>query len=299
MSIKKNINRWINRNFYNIGFITITPDEFITKKDLPKIHWVKHPYKDRFFADPFILDVTPDTIYCLVEECIFGNKGTIALLEVDRNTYRLKERKPLLNLDTHLSYPAVMYHDEKTYVYPENGQSGSITMYNYDKTNQQLVKHSVLASDDLIDSSIVRVGDVYYLLATTIKDGSLEAGYLYKSMSFYGPFKRVYDEPVTRGLASSRPGGNFFTVNGIWYRPAQDCRGGYGKALNIMRINSFEPFVENCIFRLGPQSFRYNLGLHTLNFHKSGIAVVDSRGYVHPVLGRILCPIYDILQHVK
>lgn len=299
MNPKKVINGFINRNNYNIGFAVITPDEFVIKKALPAIKWVKHSYKDRFFADPFILEVTNDTIFCLVEECIFGSKGTIALLEIDKNTFVLRERKTILKLETHLSYPAVMYHNGETYVYPENGHSGSLTMYHWNKKTRSLDRHVILANDDLIDSSIAHVDGKYYLLATTLRNGTLTEGYLYKSEAFDGPYEQLYVEPVTRGLATARPGGGFFQVGSEWYRPAQDCRGGYGKALNIMKIGSFEPFKEDIVFRLTPQSARYNQGLHTLNFHSSGLAVIDSKGFRHRILGPILCPIYDLVCKLR
>lgn len=55
MSFSKSIK---NGSFWNIGFCYYTPEKLMDKKELPNIQWMRHPYKDRFFADPFILKIT-------------------------------------------------------------------------------------------------------------------------------------------------------------------------------------------------------------------------------------------------
>lgn len=40
---------------YNIGLIKATPTDVIFGNfDLCSVHWLKHKYRDRMFADPFI-----------------------------------------------------------------------------------------------------------------------------------------------------------------------------------------------------------------------------------------------------
>lgn len=56
-----------NQN-WNIGFCDLTPDAFISSGKLGRVAWMKNPYKDRWFADPFLLDVTDDSITIFVEE---------------------------------------------------------------------------------------------------------------------------------------------------------------------------------------------------------------------------------------
>lgn len=43
---------------------------------------------------------------------------------------------------------------------------------------------------------------------------------------------------------------------------------------------------ETMFMSITPCSWRYNLGMHTLNFGKS-VCVVDGYGYLHPILGRL------------
>ena len=64
--------------YWNIGFCEQTPEEFVREKKLRPIKWLKHPYHDRWFADPFIYRVTEREIVVFVEECPMENpKGII------------------------------------------------------------------------------------------------------------------------------------------------------------------------------------------------------------------------------
>lgn len=296
--MKNYIKSLYHRGHYNIGFMDLSSAGLIEREELPKINWLKHNYKDRFFADPFILDATESRIYCLVEELIYGSTGKIALLEIDRDSYRLIDRKIILDLDTHLSYPAIFTLGGKTYVYPENGQSGTLKSYLWNPEDKSLSLHKILANDDLIDSTITEYKKEYYLIGTRISCDCLKNAYLYKSSDIDGPYTPISPDPVISDPVTARPGGAFFRVGDTYYRPAQDCGKEYGVALHIMKINSFEPYREEKMFTITPRSFKYRLGLHTLNFHHDNLAVIDSRGYRHPYLGPIVYPCYHLIKRI-
>ncbi len=294
-----NIRKYLNNQNWNIGFTETTPSQLIQSKRLSGVKWMKHPYKDRFFADPFILKVDDNYIYVLAEELIFGKKGTIVLLKVKRGTYNLIERKTILKLETHLSYPHIVKCGESIYVIPENSESGKLSAYQFDSDMEALNPVGVIADEPLIDATLLGYRDVHYLIATKLPD-SLKDAYLYKYDSSDKKFKKNNSDPVIIGLSSSRMGGAFFVVDDNIYRPAQDCEHGYGKALTIFQVDSFEPtYKEHKLFRLEPCSWKYNLGLHTLNFDRaSGLAVIDSYGYLYPVLGRVFMTLYRIKHHI-
>lgn len=283
---------------YNIGFIEITPEELINNKALiqTKTHWLKHPYKDRWFADPFILNVENDYIEVLVEEKEVSTPGILVKLKVSREHYKLLERIPILSLKTHLSYPAFIKFEGKVFVYPENGKSGVFNLYEY--TKDGLKFKSTLIDAPLADSTIFYDNntDLYYLIATNEKVDVHNNLQLYKSNNLFSGWVLVSDDSVVNDKRFARPGGNFFSVNGRVYRPAQDCEGLYGNSLHIREILSFEPYKEKEVFQLKPSSFRYSKGLHTLNFHNAGLAVIDGNGYYYPLLGRFLSPVINMFR---
>ena len=91
---------------------------------------MKHSYRDRWFADPFILDVNDSEIILLAEEVEDKmQQGVISKLVIDRASYVLKSKKTILELPTHLSFPVIMREGNKILVYPESGASGKLTMY--------------------------------------------------------------------------------------------------------------------------------------------------------------------------
>lgn len=272
--------------FWNIGFCEQTPEELVRDKRLKEVRWLKHPYRDRWFADPFILKVTDEEIVVFVEECPIENpKGIICELVVDRRTMRLKERYVLLELDTHLSYPAVMRHKGKVYVYPENGTSGKLNIYEYNGENHQLVNPICILNESVADATIVERNGCYYMSATKFPE-TQQGAYLFVSDSPFGPFRQVGADPYQTNKACSRQGGNWFETYGNIYRPSQNCEARYGGGLSIMYSDLREGISEKQICQLGPIKGRYSLGLHTLNFN-DGLCVIDGYGYYYPVLGEL------------
>lgn len=282
-----NLLRKIQYNqYWNIGFCEQTPEDLVRDKQLKSVRWLKHPYRDRWFADPFILKVTDEEIVVFVEECPVENpKGIICELVIDRRTMRLKERYVLLELDTHLSYPAIIRHKDKVYVYPENGASGKLNIYEYDDKNHQLVNPICILNEAVADATIVERNGCYYMSATKFPKTQQEA-YLFVSQSPLGPFRQVGTDPYQTNKACSRQGGNWFEAYGSIYRPAQNCEVRYGGGLSIMNSDLRNGFSEKQIFQLGPVKGRYRLGLHTLNFN-DGLCVIDGYGYYYPVLGEL------------
>ncbi len=272
--------------FWNIGFCEQTPEDLVRDKRLKEIKWLKHPYRDRWFADPFILKVTDEEIVVFVEECPVENpKGIICELVIDRRTMRLKERYVLLELDTHLSYPAIIRHNDKVYVYPENGASGKLNIYEYDSENHQLVNPICILNEAVADSTIVARNGRYYMSATKFPN-TQRGAYLFVSESPFGPFCQVEAEPYQTNKACSRQGGNWFEAFGSIYRPAQNCEVRYGGGLSIMYSDIRDGISEKQICQLGAVKGRYSLGLHTLNFN-DGLCVIDGYGYYYPVLGEL------------
>ena len=288
-----NLRKYLNNQFWNIGFAELTPQQLISGKKLPKVSWLKHPFRDRFFADPFILEADDNKIVVLVEEYIFGQKGTIVKLTVDRHTFKLINRRLLLQLDTHLSYPLILEQGENPIICPENSESGQLSTYRLH--HNQLVNPKIIADYPLTDASPFEYNGEKYLLSTQYPE-SQENAYLFCFDSQTGKYHPVYDYPVVKGKGHSRMGGDFFKIGSRLFRPAQDCSRGYGCGLTIYEITGIKPnYTEKPILRLDPVSWRYNLGLHTLNFHTpTGLAVIDSYGYLYPVAGRLLMAAHNI-----
>lgn len=281
---------------WNIGFVEQSTKELLDKQQLGRVKWMKHKYKDRWFADPFIYKVTDSEIVVFVEECMITDKpkGILCELHVDRRTMRLRERYVLLELETHLSYPAFIKKDGVTYVYPENGASGSLKMYKYDEQNHKLIEPICILNEAVADSTILQENDGYTLIATKTEN-PLECAYLYRSSELFGPFQLVETQTVQASRSCARPAGNWITNGGIVYRPAQDCSERYGGGINMMSVESWSPYSEKIQFPIIPNGYKYNLGIHTINESPTGgLLVVDGYGYTHPMIARVWMALSNI-----
>lgn len=107
MSLIGNIYDRITDSFWTIGFIENTLEDVVNNKPLRYV-WIKNHYTDRWFADPFVLDVNDDYVYLLVEEYTYTRrKGLIVKLTIDRKLLIITKREEVLEVDTHLSFPII------------------------------------------------------------------------------------------------------------------------------------------------------------------------------------------------
>lgn len=284
MSMKGQLRKLILQR-WNIGF-TETPLEDILAGKPIQYRWMKHNYENRWFADPFLLDVTNDA-YIVLAEDFEDNRGyaVISKLVVDKQTLELKDVKQLLDRGTHLSFPVIMREGDDVFVYPENSESGEQNLYRYDQQHEQLVKVETLMQAPLTDAVMIEYGGEQLMFATTLPNPNGNKVNMYIKRD--GEFE-LKDTILVQGR-TARMGGDFFWVNGALYRPAQDNNECYGGALILQKVIvkdgkwSFEDMR-----RLTSPHPQYTTGLHTFNMYK-GTVVVDIHGYRrHACLSHLL-----------
>lgn len=267
---------------YEIGILDNSQEDILAGRPL-KINLVKHSYKDRWFADPFVLDVDDTAIEILVEEYYYPEaKGRIAKLRIDRNSLRIIDNKTVLTLETHLSFPLIRRENDSVFVIPENGQSGKLVKYKYDKDSEQLIPDTDLIDKPLADAVDINIGEDRYLFCTVCPDHSGS------KLSIYKEHNGVYEPSQTfdfNGNNIARMAGDFFICNNQLYRPCQDCNDRYGYGFLIQEVSMANGrFNFKTLSRYTSPLKRWNLGLHTLNSYK-GVMVTDVLGYtIHPSL---------------
>lgn len=275
-------------NRWNLAFVEESLDGILQSKSV-KVNYMKGNNRKQWFADPFILDVTPEHIICLVEELSYKTmRGRIAKLVIDRKTYKLLETKILLDLPTHLSFPFILRKDGNVYVLPENSASGCSTIYSYNSTDDSLTPYNVIARRPFTDATIFCEDNKAYLLTTQRpnQNGNVLDIYWFDTERF-----TISKEPiqtVSFDNKRARNAGEIFKSSGKAYRPAQDCNGGYGKGVILQELKITDGefvFKDYCSFY--PNSWVYHMGYHTFNSYK-GLTVLDAHGYRFVLLGRFL-----------
>lgn len=283
---------YVKATRYNIGFVEGSLQEVLNGNKI-KVNWLKHSYKDRWFADPFILDVTKDAIIVLVEEWYDPiNRGRISKLTIDKKTYELKALKVMIDEGFHMSFPAITRKADGVYIQPECGLTRGLMEYKYDEITDSFLAGKIISELPLADSVRNDLFGSDIMFSTKLPDANgKELGIYgwdmssgnYKNMSYYH-----FDENI------SRMAGNFFTYNGNIYRPAQVCIKSYGDAVSLQKVTQDDggwKFEE--IRRIYSPHPDYDLGFHTFNVYKD-VIVVDALGYRKPRLTRILRAIKNI-----
>lgn len=256
-------------------------------------HIVKAP-KNKWYADPFILDVTDDNIIVLVEEFTYSiNQGRLAKLVIDKNTYKVKSEKIILSLTTHLSFPAILRIGNQIFIYPENSESGKSIIYQYNSKDDSLVETNTLSDLPLTDAIITEIDGNNYLFATKIPKQNKNELAIYTSKERIGHYN--LHQVIFLNDNTARGAGDIFVDGNKLIRPAQNCNGGYGIGLVFQEVikDKNDSIELRELFRKLP--IKKYTGMHTYNKFK-GYAIVDLHARRHPFLYRVSYIIKNVLK---
>ena len=277
MSLKSIYNNLVLHR-WEIGFVDNSKESILWGEDI-HIRFIKHSYKNRWFADPFILSFDQDEIILLAEDyCDSDRIGKISRLVVDRKTYELKDLKVILSLESHLSFPALFREGEKVYVYPENSCAGGLWLYEYDDQNYRCVLIRQLSSEPLTDAIRYDINGENLIISTKEPHPNGNLLDVYRDRNHTGNYEHAYTVKFNENIA--RNAGDFFECNGQLYRAAQECNLIYGHALSIQRITKEGDSIKmEEVRRIMPP--KHAIGIHTFNVYKD-LTVVDIKVFRHP-----------------
>ena len=239
------------------------------------------PPKDRFWADPFIIERN-DRYYVYLEELIYSeNKGKIALMEID-NDGNHNTPKIVLEKDYHLSYPFVFEDDNELYMIPETAKNNTIELYKCTEFPDKwefvkTLKHNVYA----VDTTILKKDNKYWMFCN-IKEkngaSSFDELYLFYSESLISDRWIPHPQtPIVSDVKSSRPAGKIFIENDRMFRPAQNCSNRYGYGMKIKEIITIdeENYEEIEVQSIYPNWKKNILATHSLN-NSGRLTVIDA-----------------------
>ena len=281
---------------WEIGFLDNTLEGIVSGEAL-RVHWVKLPFHNRWFADPFILDYNEIEIVLLCEE--FSDelkKGRIARVVIDKNNFRIKSWSIVLELPTHLSFPRIYRVGGITYVHPENSANGCLTMYRYDQDKNTLIEAEVVCNEPLTDAVMIEHNGKDLLFSTYEPTPNGNVLSVYEKRE--GKYIKVDDIMFDNNCA--RMAGDFFRIGDMIYRPAQDCNGDYGRAVYIQETecDSAGHWLFRNVRRLKSPHPILKWGLHTFN-HYNGLIVIDVKGPRYPIVGNILTWLSKLVKNLK
>lgn len=269
------LSKYIEKLFFRkwiIGIIRDNIKDIIRSKTFdPDINWLLISSNDTYYADPFLLISKDENFKILVEDfSLDEDYGKISLMTLDKSFNELNH-KILLDTKSHISYPFIFKENNKTYIFPEAGRSGKLSCYEYDPVNESIDFLKDILDLPLSDSNILKQNDKYWIFGTLYEDISGYSLCVFFSDSLLGPYVPHPGNPVKSGLNGIRSAGNFIEVDGIIYRPAQNCQNEYGESITINKVTELTELnvVEEPYFTISinkENRFNYRMhSIHTIN----------------------------------
>lgn len=242
--MKKNISLLFKKLFVKQWVIGISQgnikDIIRTKNFNPNIQWLELDSIDHFRADPFPLKDKNGNINIFYEDFYFEDfYGNISIMTLDKN-FKQSNHKTILDTKSHLSYPFVFEENNQIYIFPESAQNGKLSCYNYNTDSRSLDFVKDIIDLALVDSTIIKYKEKYWLFGTIGGKNSNSRLYIYYSDNLLGPYTPHKQNPVKEGSNGSRPAGNFIEVDGNLYRPSQNCQNQYGESITINKVISLD-----------------------------------------------------------
>lgn len=269
---------------WNVGIIEKDIRDLMSDKDV-NIRWMQHSYRDRFFADPFLLNKDNTYYYILAEEFPFyKNIGFISLLTVDRKTMKLVKKETVIEESFHLSYPFV----KGGRIIPEAYRSDKVTAYTFQ--NNTVKETEIIMDMGLIDQTFLEYNGFEWVFATDKENPLSGLKIFYRKMGEKDWLPHSLN-PVKSDITNSRPAGHFFVLDDVLYRPVQDSEKLYGHKIRIMRVDTLTPdaFEETEVKEFSAENNPpFDQGFHTFNV-EDGFVVVDGYREYHSFFVKPLC----------
>jgi hypothetical protein len=223
----------------------------------------------RFFADPVPVKWQGRTFVFFEDLDHRVGRGIISAIEFGA-AGPIGDVVPVLQEPWHLSYPFLIEDKGELWMIPESSEHRDVALYKCIRFPDRWERHCTLLSGlELADVTITRHNGMNYLFGAW-RDGA--GGYsdtlaIFYANDLFGPWSPHASNPVLMDRASTRPAGNFVTINGALWRPVQDCASGYGTGLGLAEILELSPTTFRQVVRhaIKPGPAWPGRKLHTLN----------------------------------
>jgi len=230
------------------------------------------PPEDRFWADPFIIDFAGNN-YIFVEEFLYKkNKGHISVIELTHNG-DVKKYYPILEKESHLSYPCIFNHLGTFYMVPESCSTKSIELYECQiPFIKWKLKKTIMQDVNAVDPTLFFHHGKWWLF-TGMREVSgvypdVELFLFYADSLFSDNWVSHPCNPIISDVSRARPAGMPFNHHGKLYRPSQNCLDFYGSSFNINEIIQLSEtdYKEQKILTVRPDNYKQIQATHTFNY---------------------------------
>jgi hypothetical protein len=239
-----------------------------------------HPPRDRYWADPFVLERS-GRHYVFIEEKVYAvGRGHIACLTLAEDG-RILDQQTVLQAPYHLSYPFVFEHLGEIYLLPESAQHRTLDLYRCTRFPDRWEPAGTFLRDVYaVDATLLEHAGKWWLFANLKEAGGSSWDRLHL---FYAdsPLAKSWTphpaNPIVNDLSSARPAGRIFRRGPDLIRPSQDCSRRYGYAVKFNRILTLDEgaYRETTEAALVPPRGSEIIAAHTWN-SAGGLTFIDA-----------------------
>ena len=268
---------------WNVGFAAGGARALLSGEPLA-VRWLPRPARFSFIADPFVVE-RDGVRALLVEQFEYGrNRGVIDALVLDDHDAVVRSVRAL-DLPAHLSFPHPVELDGELYIVPESCAANEAALYRCERFPDVWRREQTVFPFDAVDTTLFAHDGRWWAFCTRWSRGSTLGLHAFHSASPRGPWTEHSLNPIVVDVATARPAGQPFVVDGTLYRSGQDCSRTYGGGVAIARIDELSPtaYRETVVRRFDGREFgRYDAGFHTVSFTRDDV-VVDGKHVYHDV----------------
>jgi hypothetical protein len=266
---------------WNVGFVDGDARQLLADAPLA-VRWLPAPAPETLIADPFV--VARDCTTALFVEAFDyrGARGAIDVLVLAADG-TVAQRMRALDAPTHLSYPYPVQIDGELYLVPENCEGNEVALYRCVRFPDRWEREvPIFPAFDGVDTTLFEHGGAWWAFCTRYSHGANVALFAFHAASPRGPWTAHALNPIVCDVSCARPAGQPFAIDGVWYRPGQDCSQSYGGGLALARIDALTPtdYRETIVRRVSAKGLgRWGDGMHTLSFMPGALVIDGKRTY--------------------
>lgn len=238
------------------------------------------PPRDRFWADPCLVEHDGRHYLFVEEEIAAVGRGRIAVLELSDDG-AVTPPRTVVETDHHLSYPFVFRWQGETYMVPESEAAKRVDLFRATAFPHAWERVATLLDGvRASDATLLWRDDRWWMFAAVAenrgapKDAEL---FLFHSERLTDGWQPHPRNPIVSDVRNARPAGALFEADGKLYRPSQDCSVRYGYGLNLNLVEELSPttYRERLVASSHGDGVEGVIGRHTLS-RLPGVAVTDA-----------------------
>ncbi len=277
ISMQKIFNRFFNLYLrWNVAF-QFTEDW--KNPNLSKSIVIKNP-KNRFLADPFVINYNSKTVVFVEDYDFSVKKGKISAYEISPNGY--KEIGVAIEEKFHLSYPYLIKSNDDLFMVPETHESKDIRIYKCVEFPLKWKLHKILMKNiSAVDTNIFKFNNKYWLFtnldSSNVNDHSSELHIFYSDNIDSSIWTPHLLNPVIFDSKQARNGGMIYSEKNQLYRVFQRQDFNlYGASLGVSKINTLteNKYEEKVFINVLPNFIKNIKGIHSFSYN-SGVLVND------------------------